>query len=348
MKDFSAEANSEYWLHLSLQLKEDKNWAEAGHELAKQQFKLPVETPELARKENKLANPQMEESGDNIVISGKGFEAVISKTSGLLVSYEKGDETLVSSPLEPNFWRPLTDNDERGWRAQKVIGIWENLSENLKVKSIDTENSSVKAELTYEKLSLTLEYTFAPDGTVEVKFDLSIPEDMPEPIRVGMAMGISNSLQEMSFYGKGPFENYSDRNGAAEVNIFTGTVDDFYYNYTKPQESSNHTCVRWLALTNSANTGLMVLGEKPVQASVWPYTAENIRVAQHPTELVRADELTVNISHEMAGVGGNDSWSINARPIDKYRLLDKKYNFTFQLVPVTKAKDLQEVYRNLK
>jgi beta-galactosidase len=149
----------------------------------------------------------------------------------------------------------------------------------------------------------------------------------------------------MAFYGKGPFENYWDRNGAAEVNIFDGSVSDFYYNYTKPQESSNHTCVRWLALTNSSNSGLMVIGEKPIQTSVWPYTAEIIRKAQHPTELVEADELTVNISHKMAGVGGNDSWSMNARPIKKYRLLEKEYSFGFKLVPVSKAKNLQEVYR---
>jgi len=131
-------------------------------------------------------------------------------------------------------------------------------------------------------------------------------------------------------------------------NSFTGTVDDFYYNYTKPQESSNHTDVRWLALTNSLKSGLMVVGEEPVQTSVWPYTAENIRIAQHSTELNKADELTVNISHKMAGVGGNDSWSMNARPINKYRLLEKKYSFAFKLVPITKAKDLQDVYRYSK
>jgi beta-galactosidase len=267
-----------------------------------------------------------------------------------LVGYEKDEKKLLQSALQPNFWRPLTDNDERGWRAQNLIGVWKDLPEKLELKALDVDKASsrVKVQLVYEALSLNLNYTFASDGSVDIQYDLTIPEEMPEPIRIGMTMGLSTDLQQMNFYGKGPFENYSDRNGAAEVNIFSGTVDDFYYNYTKPQESSNHTCVRWLALTNSAKSGLMVVGEKPVQTSVWPYTAENIREAQHPTELIKADKLTLNISHKMAGVGGNDSWSINARPIDKYRLLDKEYSFAFKLVPVTKAKNLQEFYRYAK
>jgi len=348
VKEFPTKANSEYWLRLSVQLKEDKNWAKAGHELAKQQFKLPIKTTYSVKKQTKLANPTIDNSGDKIVISGKDFNVEIDKESGLLTSYKKGGEQLITSSLKPNFWRPLTDNDERGWKAERILSVWKDLHENLKVKSIDVDGLNVNVKLAFEGLSLKLDYAFTNEGEVNVNFDLTIPKAMPEPIRVGMAMGVSSKLGQISFYGKGPFENYSDRKGAAEVKIFTGTVDDFYYNYTKPQESSNHTDVRWLALTNSLKSGLMVVGEEPVQTSVWPYTAENIRIAQHSTELNKADELTVNISHKMAGVGGNDSWSMNARPINKYRLLEKKYSFAFKLVPITKAKDLQDVYRYSK
>ena len=92
----------------------------------------------------------------------------------------------------------------------------------------------------------------------------------------------------------------------------------------------------------------MFIGEQPLQASVWPYSAQNIREAQHPTELVKAEALTINISGYLAGVGGNDSWSINARPIEKYRLLDKQYKFAFKLVPINKFKDTQSFYRKHK
>ncbi len=347
-KEISPKANTEYWLRISVRLKEDKNWAKAGHELAKQQFKLPFET-EATAKEMDSDNITFDETEEQIVVSGKSFKVSIGKKSGLIESYETGNKQVITSALKPYFWRPLTDNDESGWRAQQRLAIWKDLPEMLSVDdmNLDASSARVSVKLVYKELSLNLSYTFANDGSVDVKFDLSIPEEMPEPIRVGMTMGISTNLQQMSFYGKGPFENYSDRNGGADVDIYKGNVDDFYYNYTKPQESSNHTCVRWLALTNN-NSGLMVLGETPLQTSVWPYTAENIRIAQHPTELEKADALTVNISDKMAGVGGNDSWSINARPINKYRLLEKAYSYEFKLVPLSKAKNLQQVYRETK
>ncbi|WP_321343352.1 glycoside hydrolase family 2 TIM barrel-domain containing protein [uncultured Draconibacterium sp.] len=340
--------NAEYWLRINVQLKEDKNWAKAGHELAKQQFKLPMEA-EATAKEMNSDNITFDETEEQIVVSGKNFKVNIGKKSGLIEAYETGDKQVITTALKPYFWRPLTDNDERGWRAQQRIAIWKDLPGMLSLTEMnaDASSASISVELVYKELNLKLNYTFANDGTVDVKFDLSIPEEMPEPIRVGMNMGVSTDLQQMSFYGKGPFENYSDRNGGADVAIYNGSVDDFYYNYTKPQESSNHTCVRWLALTN-VNSGLMVLGETPLQTSVWPYTAENIHEAQHPTELIKADASTVNISYKMAGVGGNDSWSINARPIDKYRLLEKAYSYEFKLVPLSKAKDLQGIYREIK
>ncbi|WP_297090600.1 glycoside hydrolase family 2 TIM barrel-domain containing protein [uncultured Draconibacterium sp.] len=350
VKEFETKTNAEYWLRLSVQLKENQSWAQAGHEVAKQQFKLPFETAGRLKKQTKLAPPVFNTSNNSIVISGKGFEVEVSKTSGLITSYKKGEETIITSALTPNFWRPLSDNDERGWKAEKLIGIWENLPSKLQLKNFDADatKSVVHSELAYDGLRLNITYTFSPEGEVLVDFDLKIPEEMPEPIRVGMSMGVSTELQQMAFYGKGPFENYSDRNRAAEVNIYAGKVDEFYYNYVKPQESSNHTCVRWLALGNSAKNGMMITGERPLQTSVWPYTAENIREAQHPTELTKADRLTVNISYKMAGVGGNDSWSINARPINKYRLLEKEYSFAFKLIPFTNARNLNDIYRYSK
>ena len=346
-KKLTPKTNTEYWLRISVQLKTNTLWAKAGHELAKEQFKLPFENTKL----NTTITPAtLNDSNETIFISGKGFKAEISKQTGLLISYEYGGKKIIQSPLKPNFWRPLTDNDERGWKAQNVIGIWKDLPNQLSLKNIDIDKnaSKIKAQLTFKDLTLELSYQFDANGAIGINYDLKIPDDMPEPIKIGMATGVSAQLNNMSFYGKGPFENYSDRNGAADVDVYSGTVDNFYYHYTKPQESSNRTRVRWLGLTDNSKSGIMVLGNSPIQTSVWPYTAENIRKAQHPTELEKASELTLNISYQLAGVGGNDSWSINARPIDKYRLLKKEYKFGFKLIPINKVKDLQSLYRAKK
>lgn len=347
-------ANAEYWLRLSVQLKEDALWAKAGHEIAKEQFRLPYETSpenfklsEASSSQNKSEQLSIEALEDRFVVRGKAFQTEVSKKTGLLMSYKNGNQALIKSPLSPYFWRPLTDNDERGWQAQKRLAIWKDLPNKLEVQSInvDQEKSRIQSQLAFEDLSLNLTYHFDADGTVNIHFWMSIPEDMPEPIRVGLSAGISDNLLRMSFYGKGPFENYIDRQGAAEMSIYSGSVEEFYYDYTKPQESSNRTAVRWLSLTDFNNSGLMIIGDEPVQVSVWPYSAEDIRTAQHPNELNKADELRVNISHQLAGVGGNDSWSINARPIDAYRLLEKEYSFGIKLVPLLKAEDLQSKYR---
>jgi beta-galactosidase len=337
-------ANSEYWLRLSVQLKEDQLWAKAGHEIAKEQFKLPIASPSPTKE---MAPATIDDSENRILISGEDFQAEISKESGLLVFYEKGSRELIQSPLTPYFWRPLTDNDERGWRAQDKLSVWKDLPQNLQVQAIDVdkEKSRIQSQLAFEGLRLNLTYQFHSDGAVDIQFWMSIPEDMPEPIRVGLSAGLPDNLLSMNFYGKGPFENYIDRQGAADIEIYSGSVDDFYYHYTKPQESSNRTGVRWISLTDANNSGLMVIGDEPVQASVWPYTAEDIRSAQHPYELEKADELRLNISHQLAGVGGNDSWSINARPIDPYRLLEKEYSFGLKWVPLEGVKDLQGKYR---
>ncbi len=340
--------NSEYWLRLAVQLKEDKSWAKAGHEIAKQLFKIPVTSDDSDKSSQKEAEPVITENGETISVEGNGYTAEISTKTGLLTSLERKGEKIIQSELKPNFWRPLTDNDERGWRADKALKVWKDLPEKMELETLDIKEKKVVVNLSFEDLKLSLTYQFVIEGVVKIDYSLTIPESMPEPIRIGMEMGVSTDYQDMSFYGKGPFENYSDRKMAAEVSIYSGSVDDFYYNYTKPQESSNRTCVRWLGLTDSSKSGIMIAGDSPIQTSVWPYSAENIREAQHPTELVKDDKLTVNITHKMAGVGGNDSWSINARPIDKYRLLEKEYAFGFKLVPLAKAKDLHEIYKAVK
>lgn len=105
-----------------------------------------------------------------------------------------------------------------------------------------------------------------------------------EPLRIGMTTAFAGDMETMAFYGKGRFENYSDKCLAADVNVFSGKVEDFCFNYARPQENGNHTQVRWLALRN-ATSGLMVVGKQPLNTSVWPYTTETLSKAAHINDL---------------------------------------------------------------
>ena len=179
---------------------------------------------------------------------------------------------------------------------------------------------------------LSMTFTVSGDGYLEVDYQLAIPGGYNDLLRVGMQFQVDPNYSNMSFFGKGPYENYWDRSESAEVDLYTGKVDDFFYHYVRPQESSNRTQVRWLQLEDRSG-GVRFTGEKPLSVSVWPYTPENIDQAQHTIELERADHLTVNIDFQQAGVGGADSWSPKARPIEKYRLSENEYRYAFSIGP---------------
>jgi beta-galactosidase len=198
----------------------------------------------------------------------------------------------------------------------------------------------VIADLKSDKgLNLQLSYKVSGSGTIEVNYLAKIDDKLSEPLRIGLTTELSGDLGVMSFYGKGPYENYSDRCRAAEVNVYSGKVDDFIFHYVRPQENGNHTQVRWLALRNATGSGLMIVGMQPLNTSVWPYTTENISKAAHINELEPAGFFTVNIDLGQAGVGGNDTWSWRGIPLPEYHLNKKEYSYGFKLVPFAKVKD---------
>ncbi len=329
---------SECWLRLSMHSTQDNLWSKKGFEIAWQQFRLPYGERIVSINYAETA-PTVTDSEKDVRISGKKFEALFNKETGLLSAYSYKGNTIVTHALTPNFWRPQTDNDERGWKTSELLSFWENLSDRLEVKSfVQEEKEGLQTiEVTMEivdSLSLKIQYLVSAVGEIQVNYELRIGEEVPEPLRVGMTMGINKDLRQMSFYGKGPFENYSDRNQAAEIGVYSGTVQDFLHDYVQPQEYGNRTEVRWLKLESGKVPGIMFEGVQPLSTSVWPWNSEKLDIARHTNELVPDDYLTVNIDGIQAGIGGTDSWSIHARPIDKYRLLNKHYTYSFIIRPV--------------
>ncbi len=327
---------AEYWLRVSAHLKEDKIWAQSGHEVAKQQFLLPVSKPGSVRNKSKKTLEVNEEAG-GLIISNKSIKAVFDPSKGQLKSLKIGNEQMVSEPVTPYFWRPATDNDSWGWKPEKLIGHWKDMPSKLDVSSFDFTKNDGEVEVrvvqkSEEGVILSTTFMVSGDGYLEIDYQLTIPEGYNDLLRVGMQFQVDTKYSNMSFFGKGPYENYWDRAESAEVGLYTGKVDDFFYHYVRPQESSNRTQVRWLQLEDRSG-GVRFTGEKPLSISVWPYTPENIDRAQHTVELERADHLTVNIDFQQAGVGGADSWSSKARPIEKYRLSENEYRYAFSIGP---------------
>lgn len=328
-------AGAEYWLRVSAHITKNEVWAAAGHEISKEQFKMPFYLAE--QKNIAKGDVQMNETENQISVSGKGFSVEVDKKSGNLVSYKIDGNEILSNPLQPNFWRPETDNDERGWKSSLISGFWKDAASNLQNEDITTQkisNSEVKITVVRnieEKVYLTYIYTISVDGAIKVDYHLNASNKLPMILRVGTEFGVPKTLSLMEYYGNGPWENYCDRNQAAEVNVYSGKVEDFIFEYVQPQECSNRTEVRWLKLVDAKGKGILIKGGQPLSTSVWPWTAEMLEEAKHTNELAETDFYTVNIDLFQSGVGGCDSWSANAIPIEKYQAKAGEYRYSFSI-----------------
>ncbi len=138
----------------------------------------------------------------------------------------------------------------------------------------------------------------------------------------------------MTYLGRGPYENYWDRHTGSAVGLYSGTVEEQLHVYTRPQESSNRTDVRWLMLADKDGSGLLAVGMPLLSVSAWPYSMEDLEKAMHIHELPRRDFITLNLDYKQMGVGGDDSWG--ARPHPEYTLWAKPYSYQFRLKPYTK------------
>ena len=146
--------------------------------------------------------------------------------------------------------------------------------------------------------------------------------------------------EPLSNLGNGPHENYNDRILSAKYGLFSSTIDEFFYMYTRPQESSNRTGTDWFSLTSESGKGMHISAVgAPLSFSVWPYTTDQIDEALHTYDLKKNDFLTVNIDHKQMGVGGDDSWSMQALPHPEFRIQAQDYDSEFVIKKVSNKEE---------
>ena len=180
---------------------------------------------------------------------------------------------------------------------------------------------------------LEVTYVVRGNGEIEVssRLDTSSAE-LPELPRFGMQMTVPDEFETMTWYGRGPHESYWDRKAGAAVGVYSGAVDDQYFDYSRPQETGNKTDVRWVSLTRPDGVGLQARGTEPLSVTALRYTTEDMERAEHRYEMERQDFVTLNVDYEQTGVGGDDSWG--ARTHAEYTLEAKPYEYTFTLKPI--------------
>ncbi|PRX53785.1 glycoside hydrolase family 2 TIM barrel-domain containing protein [Flagellimonas meridianipacifica] len=340
-------AGKSYHLTVSFLLKNNTPWVSAKHEVAWEQFNLPFEKPlpDFTLKKNDQIS--VDETSNGISFSTKDFEAKFKKETGALTAYIYKGVPLVTGDFIPHFWRPTTDNDRGGGRTPKKLAVWKEASENRKLLSfknteVDKDHQQVEVSYSLAKgmVTLNLKYDIFSNGVIRIENKAQIAEDAELPIlpKYGMQVQLSKELDALQWFGRGPHENYSDRNHGAAIGLYQESVSEDFYEYIRPQESSNKTDVQWLTISNSKGLGFYVASDSnDLSVSAWPYTTKDIDEALHTYDLKPRDFITLNLDLAQMGVGGDDSWSKNALPQEEFRVQPENHQYSFVLIPIENA-----------
>ena len=325
-----------YHLKISFVLKEDTLWATKGFEIASEQFLMHYNPKEnvLPANGNELS---VDENEEEITITNDKIKAIFNKKEGKLIAYGFKNQNLISVAPKPNFWRAPTDNDLASGIEKRQI-IWKEASKNQQLISINWEKIDKKILIqTIHNAGDTIatvvqKFTILEDATLQVDYNFNPSANVPEVPRIGWQFQMPSTFGNVQWFGRGPLESYADKKTGAFFGQYTSTVKEDYTYYVRPQESSNKTDTYWFTLKNNANFGLQVRAiNQPINFSVLPFTQENIENANRIEGLNFGKTITVNIDHKQMGVGGDNTWSLEARPHEPFRIPAKPYSYSFAL-----------------
>lgn len=349
-------ACAEWLLNVKYVQKQREGLIPAGHIVAKDQlvlnaYKAPAMTLQNVTDMNiQTALPRIDDANSQcVMIEGENFNIQFAKADGFMDKYMVDGLDMIKegAKLTPNFWRAPTDNDF-GAGLQQKYAVWKNpefklaslkseMKDGLAVVSAEYEMPSVSAGT---KLQLTYEINNRGAVKVNQKLVAEKGAKVSNIFRFGMQMVMPKSFENISYYGRGPVENYIDRKWATELGVYNQTVTDQFYAYIRPQENGNKTDIRWWKLLNEAGRGLQFVAEAPFSASALHYTIESLdsgweKKQEHSNEVEPADLTNFLIDKVQMGLGCVDSWG--AIPREEYMLPYGDYEFTFIMQPINNS-----------
>ena len=338
------EKPGEYAVTVSFHLKEDKVWAEAGHEVAFGQYIYKVEAPKKACPEG----VEVIRSTHNIGVRGTHFEVLFSVLNGGLVSYKYAGKEMIEAIPKPNFWRAPTDNDCGNLMGMRY-GQWKIASMYLShkdfrkgpygpgnVPEVEVNEKTVKVTYTYlmpttPTSKCKLSYEVFGDGRVKTTLIYEPVKELGDMPEFGVIFKFNADYDRVEWYGLGETETYSDRKKGAKLGIYANKVADNMARYMVPQECGAKEEVRWAKVTDRKGRGMLFEMDEhngPMMFSALPYTPHEMENAMHPYELPEVHYTVIRAAKSQMGIGGDDSWG--ARTHEEYLLkTDKKMEFSF-------------------
>lgn len=348
----------EWLLNVFYKLKNREGLLPAGFTVAKNQLTLnDYKAPSMDLKNVETTNvatvvPQIIDNQYHyLIVKGNNFVAEFNKQNGYLSKYAvDGTEMLKEgTALTPNFWRAPTDND-MGAGLQNRYAAWKNPGLKLVSLNSKTENDQIVVNAEYDmknvSAKLYLTYVINNEGAIKVTQKMTADKNakVSPMFRFGMQMQMPKCFETVEYYGRGPVENYSDRNHSTDLGIYRQSVDEQFYSYIRPQETGTKTDIRWWKQLNAGGNGLKVVGDAPFSASALHYTICSLddgeqKDQRHSPEVQKADLTNLIIDKAQMGLGCVNSWG--ALPLPQYMLPYGDYEFTFILTPVKHSVEIE-------
>ena len=344
------EPGVEYWLNFSFKLKRETAWAPLGHEIAWDQFALPISKAKDAPAKVK-DNLTMKDAEGQVEFSGKDWSVRFDKAAAVLREYRVGGATVLERGPAPDFWRAPTNNDRGAWKAVSGRGnvskamnieLWRDAGpmwqvKDVQVERVDDSNArvTVRAELPGVGATYSMVYAVRGNGEIEVECAYKPgSEKVAMMPRFGTELVAAPGYENLNWYGRGPKETMWDRS-FERVGVYSSTVDKEWVEYMRPQENGNKTDVRWVKLTNAAGVGIRASGAPLLNVTARHYTKTNMERAGYTFQMKRHPETYLNLDGKLMGAGGIDSWSPNAYPMAPYRISgNEEQSFRYTIAPV--------------
>ncbi|QOD60337.1 DUF4981 domain-containing protein [Polaribacter haliotis] len=373
LKNIQFQPNTEYFVEISAITKNDWGLLPKGFEVAHEQISLDRKYVTKASEKIINSNIKISEKRNSIVVSGNNFKINFDKNKGQITSYLFENKELLNNQKgpKPNFWRAVTDNDFGNAMDKKNIE-WKNASLNATVKNIETktlEDNTALVNITYNlpgvKTTFVSSYFILENGVIKIENTLNSSNYKGDIPRIGMRMQVQKEFDNLTYFGRGPWENYQDRKASAFVDLYDSKVSDQYVPYIRPQDNGYKTDTRWLAVSNNSNNGLLVVsGDKNLvsfsalhmENEDFDTTAgldyKNSNMSKHTIDIKEKNLVQLNIDLGQRGVAGDDSWY--SKPQEKYQFKsDKTYSYGFYLIPFSNKNktdfiEINKTFKNLK
>ena len=335
--------DAEVLVNFEFRSREAQPLIDKGQVLARQQFCIqPYQFPVIS---DDVETPGItkEETISYLKLTAAGTTLTIGKWSGLIDYLDVDGKPMLLDrhSILPEFWRAPTDNDY-GARFQERFAVWK--SPEMKLKEFDVEDNGAEAtfELPAVKATLKLTYTLTAEGEVIIRQQLDADDEakVAPMFRYGMQLQMPQAYSSVKYYGRGPVENYCDRHDSEFLGVYEAKVADEYFPYVRPQESGNHTDVRWFRVLDAEGKGLEFYAGAPIEVSALNYLTEDLDdgpvkdkvIGRHSGDLVERPLTQVHVQQRQMGLGCVNSWG--AWPREEYMLPYRDYDFTYVVKPV--------------